>query len=90
MPHLRLTTTTRSRRCSSITSKLPQHYVGTCRAPIRIAGACNLLYDDSIAPAQYVPCFSRAEYLVTRSFSALVRWFTQRAARQHLIKTTSH
>ena len=39
---------------------------------IRIAGACNLLYDDDnivAPPAQYVPCFSRTserDYSVTR------------------------
>lgn len=49
-------------------------------------------------PAKYVPCFSRASqrhYPVTRCCSVRFSlhssvWFTQRAARQHLIKTTSH
>lgn len=60
---------------------------------IRIAGACNLLYDDDNIeshPAQYVPCLSRAERhsSVTRCslFSSSLHssdWFTQRAARQH-------
>lgn len=45
-------------------------------------------------PARYVPCFSRAKaggHALHPTLAACTRrWFTQPAARQHLIKTTSH